>query len=79
MVSLMPYQKYSTLEYGIPLGLRPRGIPYPRVEYFWYGMANHSILGKSEWFNTLYGIRQGDSLSPTLFAVYINDLATEIY
>ena len=27
------------------------------------------------WFNASTGIRQGDSLSPTLFSIYINDLA----
>ena len=28
------------------------------------------------WFNASIGIRQGDSLSPTMFSIYINDLAT---
>ena len=32
----------------------------------------------SPWFDTTSGVRQGDSLSPTLFALYINDLITEI-
>ncbi len=30
------------------------------------------------WFHTNSGVRQGDSLSPTLFALYINDLISEI-
>ena len=33
---------------------------------------------QTDWFKTLFGVRQGDSLSPTLFSIYLNDLATEI-
>ena len=29
-------------------------------------------------FNTLFGVRQGDSMSPTLFSIYINDLANKL-
>ena len=32
----------------------------------------------TEWFQTLYGVRQRDNLSPTLFNIYINDLAEEL-
>ena len=32
----------------------------------------------TEWFNINYGVRQGDSLSTTLFSAFINDLANEI-
>ncbi len=38
-------------------------------------MVNHL---NTSWFNTKSGVRQGDSLSPTLFALYINDLIHEI-
>mgnify|MGYP001557282839 CR=1 FL=1 len=30
------------------------------------------------WFKTLGGVKQGDNLSPKIFSVYINDLATEL-
>lgn len=32
----------------------------------------------TEWFSTPSGVKQGDVLSPTLFAVFINDLAREV-
>ena len=30
------------------------------------------------WFGTLQGVRQGDSLSPTLFHIYLNNLTKEL-
>ena len=33
---------------------------------------------KTDWFKTNYGVKQGDNLSPTLFSIYLNDLATEL-
>ena len=32
----------------------------------------------TDWFITESGVRQGDNLSPTLFALYLNDLAIEL-
>jgi len=32
----------------------------------------------TEWFSTAQGVRQGDTLSPTLFSLYINDLVHEL-
>ncbi len=38
-----------------------------------------NIGGKlTNWFPVRAGVRQGDSLSPTLFALFINDLAVEV-
>ena len=32
----------------------------------------------TEWFNTDSGVRQGDCMSPTLFSIFVNDLAIRI-
>ena len=32
----------------------------------------------TDWFDCPIGVKQGDTISPTLFALYINDLATEL-
>ena len=42
-------------------------------------LASVNINGYiTDWFSTKYGVRQGDSLSPTLFSLFINDLATDL-
>ena len=33
----------------------------------------------TDWFDVKSGARQGDSLSPTLFSIFINDLAHELH
>lgn len=32
----------------------------------------------TNWFNCADGVRQGDHLSPPVFSIFINDLATEV-
>ena len=32
----------------------------------------------SEWFKVSVGVTQGDNLSPSLFGIFVNDLAIEI-
>jgi hypothetical protein len=32
----------------------------------------------TRWFNAELGVRQGDCISPTMFALFINDMAKEI-
>uniref|UniRef100_A0A3B3HD99 Reverse transcriptase domain-containing protein n=1 Tax=Oryzias latipes TaxID=8090 RepID=A0A3B3HD99_ORYLA len=33
---------------------------------------------KTGWFSSPFAVKQGDVLSPTLFSIYVNDLAQEI-
>ena len=33
---------------------------------------------RTDWFDISSSVQQGDTLSPTLFNMYLNDLATEI-
>ncbi len=32
----------------------------------------------TDWFNTQYGVKQGDTLSPTMCNIYINDIVDEV-
>ncbi len=46
-----------------------------------YSMSESCVLINdrlTDWFPVMSGVRQGDSLSPILFAIFINDLADEM-
>jgi hypothetical protein len=32
----------------------------------------------NDWFGVNYGVRQGNTLSPTLFGIFVNDLVDEL-
>ena len=32
----------------------------------------------TDWFSVTSGVRQGDNLAPTLFAIFVNDIAADI-
>ena len=32
----------------------------------------------TDWFDVSFGVKQSDNLSPTLFSLYINELAKEV-
>ena len=65
---------YKLHEIGI------KGTMYNMIKAMYTG-ATAAVQIKNfttNWFPIKTGIRQGDSLSPTLFAIFINDLAVEI-
>ncbi len=65
---------YKIQLYGI------NGKIYNAISALYSGTSACILLNNlvTPWFNTTSGVRQGDSLSPTLFALYINDLIDEI-
>ena len=57
-----------------------RGRMYTAISSLYNNPQSRVVLNDHEtnYFNCPMGVKQGDCLSPTLFALYINDLATEI-
>lgn len=43
-----------------------------------YRLIEYGVNGEFYKVTILWGVKQGDALSPMLFAIYLNDLAKEI-
>ena len=56
------------------------GKMYWSVKSMYSGTISNVKVSKlhTDWFSINSGVRQGDTLSPTLFSLFINDLAKEI-
>ena len=57
-----------------------RGQMYTAIASLYNNPQSRVVLNdhETDYFNCPMGVKQGDCLSPTLFALYINDLALEI-
>lgn len=66
--------QYSLLTNGVD------GHFYNNVKSLYHNTESCVRIGDhhTAWFNCTSGVRQGDNLSPTLFALFINDLAREV-
>ena len=65
---------YKMLQSGI------EGDIYYTIKSRYENTISSVLLNKkqTDWFDTKLGVRQGDTISPTLFSIFINDLATGI-
>ena len=57
------------------------GYAYKATKAIYEKPVSFVLLGDrlTDWLLVQSGVGQGDSLSPTLFAIFINDLATELH
>ena len=56
------------------------GNMYNAISSLYYDPKSRIILqnNSTDYFDCPVGVKQGDCLSPTLFAIFINDLANEM-
>ena len=56
------------------------GNMYSALSSLYKSPLSRVVLGDyaTDWFNCPIGVKQGDCISPTLFTMFINDLATEL-
>ena len=62
------------------LKMRITGRIYPSIKALYKNPLSCIQLGGklTNWFPITAGVRQNDSLSPTLFAIFVNDLADDV-
>ena len=50
------------------------------IKAMYTNTTSRILLGQhmTDWFLTINGVQQGDTLAPTLFAIFINDLIVEL-
>ena len=66
---------YKLIEYGVD------GNIYKAIKAILTGTTSCVMLNNedcADWFENMSGVRQGDPLSPTLFSLFINDLARQL-